>query len=958
MQKKKCSRKILAVMLSVVLVLSVLPLFTLTASADNPKIVVESKSAERGSDVDISISLENNPGIASLKLSVSFPEGITLKSASYNSEQLGGTATPVANYESPVILNWISPLSNVTGDIIFATLTFTADGAAALGDKSITVSYNQADVYDVFGEDVAFETESGKITVIPCSHPGTVIKSAVAATCTEAGYTGDTHCVKCDEILSYGSVIDALGHNYEAVVTAPTFTAQGYTTYTCSRCGDSYISDYTDPKVLGDVNRDGFIDNKDLTRFYQYLSGQSVTVDETVMDLDESGTITNSDMLMLFIDLTNTHESTVSNITGAESAPRIAVESKSVHPGESFDTRILVKNNPGVSSIKLEITYPEGLVLNDVIFANDIGDFYRTSASVNSPVILNFISPLEEISDDFALATLKFTVSGTVSPGEKDIVVAYKQANIYNSLEQDVAFATENGIITVGACQHTQTEIRDAVAATYSTEGYTGDTYCLICGQKISEGAVIPRETMKITVENVTTEVGKTVSLRIFITNNPGIISMKVKVAFPEGITLNKPIVYNTAQMGGQAVPPQNTNSPATLNWQSPFANVAGDYTFATLSFTVGNSVAPGDYDITLTCDQADIFNLAEDDVLFTIQNGKITVAPCAHENTTVYPAVASTCTVQGHDGYEVCNVCGAIINGSDALLPLDTTNHTGETEVRNAASATCTEAGYTGDTYCLSCNTKIEYGTIIPALGHTGGTATCHSKAVCTRCGEEYGEFDANNHDGATEVRDAVAATCTATGYTGDTYCLGCNQKIANGEVTAALGHNYVPTITAPTCTEGGYTTHTCSRCGGSYVDTYTDAVGHTAGDWEANADNHWHICTACGEKLDEAAHTESDWIIDVEATMYAAGSKHKECTVCGKVLQTEIIPDTHVPGDINGDGVLNNKDLNRLFQYLSDWDVTVLETALDVNGDGTVNNKDLNRLFQYLSDWDVEIY
>ena len=175
---------------------------------------------------------------------------------------------------------------------------------------------------------------------------------------------------------------------------------------------------------------------------------------------------------------------------------------------------------------------------------------------------------------------------------------------------------------------------------------------------------------------------------------------------------------------------------------------------------------------------------------------------------------------------------------------------------------------------------------------------------------------------------------------------------------MTAALGHNYVPTITAPTCTEGGYTTHTCSRCGGSYVDTYTDAVGHTAGDWEANADNHWHICTACGEKLDEAAHTESDWIIDVEATMYAAGSKHKECTVCGKVLQTEIIPDTHVPGDINGDSVLNNKDLNRLFQYLSDWDVTVLETALDVNGDGTVNNKDLNRLFQYLSDWDVEIY
>ena len=74
---------------------------------------------------------------------------------------------------------------------------------------------------------------------------------------------------------------------------------------------------------------------------------------------------------------------------------------------------------------------------------------------------------------------------------------------------------------------------------------------------------------------------------------------------------------------------------------------------------------------------------------------------------------------------------------------------------------------------------------------------------------------------------------------------------------------------------------------------------------------------------------------------------------TVNGSVRIAE-----HILGDVNNDDEVNNKDLVRLFQYLSNWDVNVNHDALDINGDGKVNNKDLLRFFQYLSGWAVNIF
>lgn len=71
-----------------------------------------------------------------------------------------------------------------------------------------------------------------------------VVIDTLEATCTEGGYTV-YHCNHCGAVQTRDEV-EALGHDYVAVVTEPTCTMQGYTTYTCSRCSDSYVGDFTE----------------------------------------------------------------------------------------------------------------------------------------------------------------------------------------------------------------------------------------------------------------------------------------------------------------------------------------------------------------------------------------------------------------------------------------------------------------------------------------------------------------------------------------------------------------------------------------------------------------------------------------------------------------------------------------------------------------------------------------
>ncbi|MGN0611849.1 MAG: lectin like domain-containing protein, partial [Ruminiclostridium sp.] len=162
----------------------------------------------------------------------------------------------------------------------------------------------------------------------------------------------------------------------------------------------------------------------------------------------------------------------------------------------------------------------------------------------------------------------------------------------------------------------------------------------------------------------------------------------------------------------------------------------------------------------------------------------------------------------------------------------------------------TCTKAGRKERT-CMRCKMVESVG--VRALGHDYSEAivdpTCteqgYTRHTCSRCADSYNDTytDATGHSYG-EWTTTKNATCTEDGKKERT-CSSCDA--VDTETINALGHSYTENVVDPTCTEKGYTLHTCSRCDDSYKDTYTDATGHSFGDWTTTKNA---TCTEDGKK------------------------------------------------------------------------------------------------------------
>ena len=366
-----------------------------------------------------------------------------------------------------------------------------------------------------------------------------------------------------------------------------------------------------------------------------------------------------------------------------------------------------------------------------------------------------------------------------------------------------------------------------------------------------------------------------------------------------------------------------------TVYWRTDLSNTTFSSVLSKTQFSVGDSIDFWLYDDTdYTVEFSDrsmvsvnkLENYANDIRRITFKNGgslTVKIYP------TYNPSVAKT--------YKLTCGCTSHTYGSAVVTK----------------QPTCTSEGTKTKT-CIKCNATVT--ETIPKTSHkyadTVVAPTCTTDGYtlhkCSVCGASYKDSTtkATGHSYGNSVV-TKQPTCTSEGTKTKT-CTKCNATIT--ETIPKTSHKYADTVVAPTCTVDGYTLHKCSVCGTSYKDSTTKATGHSYGNSVVTkqptctaegtaiktctkcnatvteklpAKGHTAVtdkgypatCTTAGKTdgshcsvcntvikvqtvINATGHKSSGWIVDKAASIGVKGSKHRECTICKKVLETAEIP------------------------------------------------------------------
>ena len=495
------------------------------------------------------------------------------------------------------------------------------------------------------------------------------------------------------------------------------------------------------------------------------------------------------------------------------------------------------------------------------------------------------------------------TVTHQYNANSSDISIPITPAKLHNAdgsytETKDAAAGTTinylDGVWGGKPCSHENTELRNAKEATCTVSGYTGDTYCKDCGEKIGTGTPIPAkghtEVIDPAVDPTCTTPGKTEGKHCSVCNEVLVAQTEIPA---KGHSWNEGVITTAPTCKDKGVKTFTcTVCHTTKTEEIPAKGHQWDEGVITTAPTCENAGVK-----TYTC---------------TVCNETKTEAIDATGHTSVeVPEKPATCTEAGHKAGKKCSVCGETLSGMEEI---PAKGHQWD-EGKVTTAPTCENAGVKTYT-CTVCNeTKTE---AIDATGHTS-VEVPEKPATCTEAGHTAGtkcsvcdailsgmeEIPATGH---TEVIDAAKApTCTETGLTEGKHCSVCHEILVAQEEIPAKGHSWDKGVitTSPTCSDAGVKTYTCTVCSETKTEVL-DATGHTLvniAEQPATCTEAGHTagvkCSVCGatisgiEEIPAKGHTE---VVDdaVEATCTTPGkTEGKHCSVCNEILVAqEVIP------------------------------------------------------------------
>ena len=432
--------------------------------------------------------------------------------------------------------------------------------------------------------------------------------------------------------------------------------------------------------------------------------------------------------------------------------------------------------------------------------------------------------------------------------------------------------------------------------------------YCTVCGAEDPDYNFVP---VILGVADVSATPGDTVTIPVTISDNTGFAGFTLCIDYNESVmtltNISKGNLLNNSESGAFT----KNVSGKTINWVDS-ANIMGDGELMKLTFTIDGNAAPGSYNVELSLKNGNSNNFVDENsraIHVEFENGIVTVQKPATVVTLEKIEVATKPTKTVYQIGEALDTSG---------LSLKATYSDGTT--KNITS------GFT-----VSGFDSASAGTKTVTVSYEGKKTT-----FTVTVKQEEIDPDAPK---------LVIASVNAAA--GETVTVEARLEKNPGISSFSVKIDYDTTRLKLESAEFGTEIST-----GAFVNYNLPYIAFVrSGDCEGDV----VLVTLTFTVLQDAE--EGDAYVTMEYNEGDIANSAEE-DVNFTVVSGHVTVVDYMPGDINGDGKVNSKDLTRLLKYISHEDVEVNEAALDVNGDGKVNSKDLTRLLKYISHEDVEIH